>query len=180
MIISITGARGGIFDIGNIDVEFPAGKYIYFALQKDSLTQEYVEQNLLQITNEVETSQYLKTSYTTAGRIFYEDKTYLLFEASDFRSKRVYLALLEGDLRYPKMVMIYYLLDDVEQWTFNIFGQNLHIYKRVTLENGEVKKMTETYDLTDNFKLLERDPDLIQRPSKVFEELEIIPEIIKP
>ena len=78
------------------------------------------------------------------------------------------------------MVMIYYLLDDVEQWTFNIFGQNLHIYKRVTLENGEVKKMTEIYDLTDNFKLLERDPDLIQRPSKVFEELEIIPEIIKP
>ncbi len=34
LIISITGARGGIFDIGNIDVEFPAGKYIYLRFKK--------------------------------------------------------------------------------------------------------------------------------------------------
>lgn len=115
------------FDVGSELSCFPADYDMYSKLPKETLSSHYVETNLLQIKNEVSYDRYLDVAYSTVGTVNFKGNRFLFFEEEAESSRKVYLSIVNDNLRYPKTLLIYESEGDSAVVNYHVDGDTLKI-----------------------------------------------------
>lgn len=146
------------FDVGSELSCFPVDYEMYSKLPKETLSSHYVETNLLQIKNEVSYDRYLDVAYSTVGTVNFKGNRFMFFEAEAESSLKVYLSIVNDNLRYPKTLLIYESEGDSAVVNYHVDGDTLKIQNPIQYFEDTVT-ITETYNLSDNFRFVSRRPD---------------------
>ncbi len=146
------------FDVGFELSCFPVDYDMYSKLPKETLSSHFVETNLLQIKNEVSYDSYLDVAYSSVGTVNFKGNKFLFFEAEAKSSRKVYLSIVNDNLRYPKTLLIYESEGDSAVVNYHVDGDTLKIQNPIECFEDTVT-ITEAYKLSDNFTFASRQPD---------------------
>ena len=133
---------------------WPKNCFEYLSLPAEYLDRSYVENNLLQVSNLVETCQDQVIVYSSPGYFSYLGNEYMIYGAGCFiNTRKIFICHFSPDCRYPKTLLIEDIIDGKTYTAFHIHDGIINI-KTLDVIEGKPVVIDSDYKIDPSFTLL--------------------------